>query len=808
MKINSLVLISGLLLTTSFSFGINDSIPDALMNEHINAPYLQYYSVPREQVYIHFNKSSYLPGDHIWFAAYVTNPLTGLPSNLTANLYTELYDPSGKLLEQKILFVKSGIASNTFNLSTKQLPGRYTFRAYTNWMRNFGAMDEFDTPLEVLGNELKKDTISKLSSLFDVQFFAESGALLEGIDNRIAVKALNPNGKEVVLSGNIIEEVTRDTIHFVLNERGMCEFILHPGKQSIYKAIVKLPGGKEQQFPFPQVEKRGLVASVNSFLKQKLIIQIKSNAETIGNGKLFYFIIHKDGKVFHSSSVMLTTEKPDISFAFDKTTAGNGVNCLTVFDENFQPVAERLFYNKCSSIRGTMAIVPVVKNDSVKFNISTSDATGKPSKAYLSLSVLPEGTVSNQFKSSLLAEVLLKSGVRGKIQNPQYYFEKEDFERQRALDMLLLTQGWRKYDWKEILTNKSEWSNDFEVGFSISGTATKLVKGKEENKSSVSLFSPENKLYLIADVDSTGMFTFPDLVLNDSSRVIVSSFSINGKNRNRKLSATIVPNHKIDSTIVIKPNLYMPDESPSFPEIPVKFLPGIIQLKAVEITAKRIKAPFEGDVYAPSTIKTFEITKENFNKYQSIEALLRTEFNVDVYRDPESMSYVINMGRGSTGFSGIGEKVPDSVAIIIDDMRVYDNSYLFNYGVEDIEAIAVNKLENSLIDGANSSIIVKTRKKLIDWGYVPPAYVQKFKVKGYAKPVSYYTPAYQVPEESSAYQKYASVYWEPNLVTDSTGSTSLTFRVPSGLRGLEVRTEGISEEGAIFLDERKSLIRH
>ena len=139
-------------------------------------------------------------------------------------------------------------------------------------------------------------------------------------------------------------------------------------------------------------------------------------------------------------------------------------------------------------------------------------------------------------------------------------------------------------------------------------------------------------------------------------------------------------------------------------------------------------------------------------------------------------------------------------------MRVHDNSFLFNYEVTDIEAIAVNKLENSLIDDANSSIMVKTRRVPINWGYTLPSYTQKFRVKGYSKAATYYTPAYRIPEESLTYQKYATVFWKPNIVTDSTGKASFTFRVPFGLKGLEVRTEGISEEGNIYLDERRSSI--
>jgi hypothetical protein len=805
MKISFTALFFWLFLISNPVLAISRSIPDSLINQHIIAPYLRFNAVPGEQVYIHFNKSSYLPGDHLWFTAYIINPSTGLTNNLTANLYTELYDPGGKLLEQKILFVKSGISFNDFCLSATALPGSYTFRTYTNWMKNFNTVGDFDLQLEVLGKEMLTDTVVRKLS-YDVQFFAESGTFLQEVANKISVKAVDSNGCEVSLAGRIIESQTGDTIPFQLNAKGMGELFLTPSKLSSYKALVDLPDGKTQEFIFPLVEKKGVVVSANTFLKQKFILQIRSNAETIGNGRFFYVLVHKDGQVLHSVPVELTPQKPEISFSFDKETTASGVNYVTVFDTNYQPVAERLFFNKSTNIHGKISIEKVLHHDSIQFDISTFDAKGKPVSANLSLSVLPGGTISNKFKNSLLSDMLLKSGVRGQIHNPQYYFENEDFERLKSLDFLLLTQGWRKYDWKEIFAQKEERANDFEVGFTISGSAITSRKGGEDIPERVSLFSPDNKLYLVLDTDSSGRFTFPDLFLSDSSRVILSSWNIQGKNHGRKLTAKIIPNYKPDSLIGVKPHLFGPETTQTNQEVSMDLMKGVIRLKEISITSKRKKAPFEGDIYATPMIRTFELTKENYWKYTGIEQILRSEFNVNVYHEPGSGDYVIDMGRGSTGFAGFSGKITDSVAIIIDGMRVLDNSMLFNYTVEEIEAIAVNKLENSLIDDANSSIIVKTRTKPIDWGYVQPSYIQKFRVRGYSKAQRYYTPEYQVSEESPVYQKYGTVFWAPDVVTDASGRASLRFQFPAQLKGFDVRIEGISTLGNIYLFERNILI--
>jgi hypothetical protein len=110
-------------------------------NKEIIQPYLQCNNLLREQVYVHFNKSCYLPGEEIWFKAYVTDPKTGLLNPYTRNLYVELYNEKGKLIGHKILEVNNGTANNMIKIDYKDQPGRYVFRAYTNWMKNFYSME-------------------------------------------------------------------------------------------------------------------------------------------------------------------------------------------------------------------------------------------------------------------------------------------------------------------------------------------------------------------------------------------------------------------------------------------------------------------------------------------------------------------------------------------------------------------------------------------------------------------------------------------------------------------------------------------
>lgn len=755
----------------------NDSLWRNFKREIVQ-PYIAGNNVQKEQVYIHFNKSCYLPGGEIWFTAYVINPTTGLLNPYTRNLYVELYNEKGKLTGHKILNVNNGTANNMLKIDYKEQPGRYVFRAYTNWMKNFYSMEEFDRPLEVLGKSIAEDSI-KEDIKYDVQFFPESGTLLSGTLNKVAIKAIDPNGKSVSLNGVIFDEKNDSIASFNLSNMGMGQVVLTPENNSVYKAKVFLPGGKEETVPLPKVESSGVVASLNLFCGNRIMAEVRSNSETINEEKTFYILVHANGNVYQTHTTRLTPEKTSVIFSLDRQSVGNGVNYLTVFDENFHPVSERLFYNYKKDIRGKIEIKPFSAKDSIELCIKILNDSVKHNLSRLSISVLPGGTVSNRFTCSLLSDVLLRSGIRGKIENPQYYLEKQDNEHRIAMDLLMMTQGWRKYDWNENITNKKA-IYDFEKGFSVVGKVKNWHEGKEDKSGMVSLLSPENNLFRLLKVDSVGHFSFPNLYLKDSSRVIVSASSAKGKPWNCTIS--VEPNNHIDSTVKVKPFVYFANKSQDKDGPPLKLLSGVIQLPEVTVSAQKTK-PFDQNMLVSTFDKSVEITKDSYLKYPTLETLLRREFNLRIMVDIEG-NYEIKMAKGT------------SPKLYIDGVEIPDFNVLSMYTVDLIEAVS----GNSSGDGA---IVIKTRTTSIDGNTATPTNLKSIKIRGFSSHVEYYTPKYFQTPEAESYQKYASIYWKPDLVIDSTGVNSFKFKVLEQIKNYYVRVEGISDDGTVYLKELK-----
>lgn len=815
--------------------------------------YLDHFSTSRERVYTHFNKSSYIPGDAIWFKSYVFNPKNKLPSIVTTNLTVELYNPDGKLVEQKVLFVDNGVADNAFFLNSNCPKGKYTFRAYTNWMRNFDDLADFTSYITVLG-KLEADTLVD-NIEYDVQLLPESGSMLEGIANRVAIKAIDPNGNGVKFYGDIIDEKGTVVQPFELNDLGMGSVNLSSVSGQKYKCRINLPEGKDAFYSLPDVLQKGVVAQVSQ-TNNDVLVKVLSNKQTLSSEHGFFLMIHSNGLVQQSASFSLSPEKTDQTFKFDKSELIGGVNCLTVFNDNFEPVAERLFYVPSPDIKGKLGIDSYSKNDSILLKVRALDSYESPLVSNLSISVLPGGTASNDFTNSLLADVLLNSGLKGVVENPNYYFEGEDSVRLKALDDLLLTQGWRKYQWHNILdTVPANLKYRNEKGFTIQGVVGKWKNRKSskdnlvelvskagfsdfvmldslgnisfkaqndwdnrqsKEKYQVTLVSLESGIFYITDVDSLGRFAFKNIFLPEQANVNLTLLNKKGRDFSRKIFCSITPEPKADSVIAKVPDFSFLLKRKN-EQLSLGLISDNIMIEEVQVVGQRIQMQsIPSLVFKSMDNKNREIDVKMDSKYKRVEDLLRQEFGVRPYFDNINYDdkdnptkgekiWHVDMLRGENSINSKGDAL-----LIVDDVEVADLNYLFErMTLSEIEAISVNKTGFGLgTRGTYGAIIVKTRVKPLSDDTGSPDNRFLLTLNGFSRPVEYYTPKYKVFPPDPFFTKYAAVYWQPNVITDERGEAKVKFSVPSGLDSIEVRIEGISKDGQIFLENNKVKILH
>src|SRR5690606_6493354 len=84
------------------------------------------------------------------------------------------------------------------------------------------------------------------------------------------------------------------------------------------------------------------------------------------------------------------------------------------------------------------------------------DFKSQPNSLF-SLSVRDKAADRMDWTDDIRTHLLLSSEVKGFIEDPGYYFEKtgehESKDRRAALDLLLMVQGWRRYDWQVMASD-------------------------------------------------------------------------------------------------------------------------------------------------------------------------------------------------------------------------------------------------------------------------------------------------------------------------------------------------------------------
>lgn len=99
--------------------------------------YGQYFELPRETLYTHTNKTTFLVGEHIWFKTYVHDRHADFKSAMTTNINVSLFNSSGDLVRSDLWFATNGSAEGQIFLDSTLTSGKYYLKSSTSWMRNF-----------------------------------------------------------------------------------------------------------------------------------------------------------------------------------------------------------------------------------------------------------------------------------------------------------------------------------------------------------------------------------------------------------------------------------------------------------------------------------------------------------------------------------------------------------------------------------------------------------------------------------------------------------------------------------------------
>lgn len=740
---------------------------------------LKHYHInrPQEKLYLHFDKPFYAAGDSIWFKAYLVEASLHSLDSQSRVIYAELIDSGHQVIQRRILPAKGGLAHGDFFLSPTLHQGKYLIRAYTNYMKNAGEDFFFFKEFNVL-NPTQDFTQLESARMFDpdsieLDFFPEGGHLVAcGKPNRVAFKALSPDGKSFATEGYITDDRDSIVTSFKTAHDGMGIVIFNPQKGRKYYAQIRKPYEIKSLYELPEVLPTGIslqVRKTNKYVKVSLFSSPEFTDQDI------HIVVQSHGKVYHAQSGVL---KANTWFSYiPLTKLPHGISQITVFDSFGRPFAERLIYQNQDE-----SITLSVKTNAVDFGsrqqvIVYADAAyrnGAPAKGSFSISVYDDKLLQapEQYPVTLDNYLSLTSDLRGNIENPGYYFKDTLNLTQKHLDLLMMVHGWRRFTWQDIL-DEDMLPPLFihEKGIPITGNVVKQWKDKPVPGSKLKLLTMTGQAAILQP-DSLGNFYTEALLFYDTVDLIARTENAKGKRQPYKFRITPMGFppvlHAISQFKPFDASQYVKQQTE---QRTLLKLSDVTQLNAVIVTAKRMdKRQFNpwGNV--------IDLRKKRY-QYNTLYELLLDNVNGLIFTgEPPNVKARL---KGKTPIFMVNGEPP--------------NIDVFSFEAEDIDQIETTKVFTPASKYPQNliNIIVKPGA----W-HVDIIGMNQVKYSGFYKAREFYSPNYSRPNDDLKIpDKRTTLYWEPMLNTDEHGRAAVSFFTADVESRYRIVIEGITADG-------------
>ena len=812
--------------------------------------------VPQEKVYLHFDNMGYFENETLWFKAYVTRTYDGHASDLSKVLYVELLNPTGDVLQTLKYPIDSlGQSHGEMKLDTILGSGLYEVRAYTRYMTNWGTNAVFSRVIPIFKTPKTEGDYSDLTiatipyhnrlpnrrdpldSLYvraagegvytddlmktiSVKFYPEGGDLIAGKKCRVAMLAVDDNGhphegEGFVMNerGDVLASVKTDTLG-----RGLFELVPDTGKLTFQMRNLKKSTRRSvQYFTLPEAKKEGCTLHVDA-VNENMLATLQCTDKMCGN-QLGYVLMH-NGNIYRCDTL---TASPLMEIELDRQAMPEGVNQMTVFDSRGAIMAERLFFlcpkpDKGDSIRVTAITQRLKPCGKVELELQT-----KPN-ANLSFSAMDAKTMTNGKQGNMKTWMLLSSEVRGYIHNVDYYFEADDKEHRQNADLLMMTQGWRRYDWR-LMSEKYTFrkAQPIEDQFYLNG---QLKVYRKHNPVSnvrmyVSLYNEKGQSLIgNAVTDAEGNYAFKMPFLDGEWKMcIYTTRDIKKKDKEKEKRKTYYVG--IDRQFSPNPRYLTPSETTILhPLAPNAF----------------VKKPFEEleeeDEFIPITEKDYvlqNVTVKAKRKYFTND---NWRFKNEEYGKQYASLYY-NADRELDKILDRGEPAPYIHDFILQKLK--DRLGKYNYIPRDTKAftserifyvidnndrsvsspvyldevksiyIVFNEMISPTIENA-WTFIDTPKLNIIVYLYCHHLFssesnkgLRRTYFQGFNQASTFKTEDYSVIPPMADFRR--TIWWQPDITTDAQGKAKVEFFNNSTCEEMYISVEGMTQDGKVLVNE-------
>lgn len=366
----------------------------------------------------------------------------------------------------------------------------------------------------------------------DLQFMPEGGQLVASLPTNVGFKAIGEDGHGVDVKGEVLNKEGETAAVFESSHKGMGVFNLVPQPGEVYTAKITQANGDTKTVSLPAIRQSGTAMRVkNNRAKDSIDVSFLASEDQVVPGKMYHFIAEARGVVCYAAS--LDFKNSSITAHIPKTNFPTGIAHLTLLNQDGQPANERLVFinhndNLKINISGSKTYAP---RDSIPMHIKVTDSDGKPIVGSFSVAVTDNAQVKKDLdnNANILTNMLISADLKGYIEDPGYYLAQNN-ESAKALDVLLLTQGWIGYNWSSIIAGNEKPAFEPEPQFEIKGRVTNLFNKGMSNTSVLLLGTGKHKMLRDTITNTDGAFTFNKMpLITDSTKFVLTAHTKKGR---------------------------------------------------------------------------------------------------------------------------------------------------------------------------------------------------------------------------------------------------------------------------------------
>ncbi len=357
-----------------------------------------------------------------------------------------------------------------------------------------------------------------------IKFYPEGGNLIAGVATKIGFTAFNKWGIPVDVEGSVLDQEGKQITPVKTLTKGLGIFSLINSGQRKVKLLLSGKTGNKQSFELPAPAANGLAVAV-----------VKTDSEFIYTNLVF------PDKQKHSVA-MIVTHGNNVYWAADMDINGigklkipvtqlpQGINLVSVFSKEGNLLAERIVF-KDDKQELRVNIQPektsLTPNGKMIVKVRLTDENNRPVSGNVAVSVTDK--FRNNSGKMQIDEYLQ---IESEVETPFSLFPeafKDKIRNAGLMDVFLIANGIKGFDWAKIRQFKPENATDLNIGyFRISGFVTDK-SGNKINKAKVSLVNNKNMQLHTTTTNSEGVFSFPNLYMSNAADFSAKATDSDGK---------------------------------------------------------------------------------------------------------------------------------------------------------------------------------------------------------------------------------------------------------------------------------------